>query len=134
MIYNINKWRLNSKGTGALIECSAKDDDGAWHNIKLGVQFAVNYSGDDTPRAVCAKGKDGKSLVIECNVFDSFNPAELARTEKEVKAAKAKTARNPEKIAKTKPAKQVRSTKTGKTVEVMNEEDFDAEDDEDIPF
>lgn len=133
MIYNINKWRLNSKGTGALIECSAKDDDGTWHNIKLGVQFAGNYSGDDTPRAVCVRGQDGKSLIIKCNVFDSFNPAELERTEKEVKAAKSKTAQTLEELAKTKPAKQLRSTKTGKAVEVMNEADFDAEYG-DIPF
>lgn len=76
MIYNIRKWRHNSKRTGYVVEASAYDEaTKTWHNVRLHVPRADEYAGknaDEQPNTL-AMEKDG-CLWIKCKVFDNYTP------------------------------------------------------------
>lgn len=129
-LYNINKWRKNSKGTGALIELSCYDEDNEkWYNVKAHVLFASTFGEDDNPAAKCAVDKNG-DLVIKCFRYDNAFDKK-GEVEKTVKEAKAKAEASGDVPAKKKePKTETRTTRNGGRVEVV-EGDFD---DEEEPF
>ena len=129
-LYSINKWRKNSKGTGALIELSCYDEETEkWHNVKAHVRYASTFGEDDEPAAAAAVNKSGE-LVIKCYRYDNAFDKD-GEVEKSVKAAKKKAEEPADVPAKKKPKTETRTTRNGGRVEVV-EGDFD--DDEEEPF
>ncbi|MCQ2398882.1 MAG: hypothetical protein MJ072_00045 [Clostridia bacterium] len=129
-LYNINKWRKNSKNSGAIIELSCYDEEKqTWSNVKLSVRFASEYGDGDNPAAKCAVDKNG-DLVIKCFRYDNAFDKK-GEVEKTVKEAKAKAEASGDVPAKKKETKtETRTTRNGARVEVV-EGDFD---DEEEPF
>ena len=76
-IYNINKWRKNSKGTGAVLSLGCYNEESeTWLNVKANVQFASNYAGknkDEIPATTAQIDKHG-NLWICCTRKDDYKP------------------------------------------------------------
>ena len=91
-LYNVRKWRYNSKKTGALVDLSCYDEEAEkWLNIKAHIPFASEYAGkdaDELPATLCMV-KDGV-LIIKCRVFDDYTPQAREADEKDAKKAKGK--------------------------------------------
>jgi hypothetical protein len=97
-IYNLRKWRKNSKGTGAIVEMSYYDEAAdKWLNVKANIPFASNYAGkneDERPAALCAA--NGDTLTIKVYRFDDWQPeAQATTTSNSNKKASKKNARAP---------------------------------------
>lgn len=91
-IYNITKWRKNSKGTGVIVQLTHYDDASeTFTNVKANVQFAANYAGKDAsemPATTAKIDKDGR-LWLCCTRFDDYAP-EATQPETKQKANKQK--------------------------------------------
>lgn len=92
-IYNITKWRKNSKGTGVIVQLTHYDDASkTFTNVKANVQFAANYAGKDAsemPATTAKIDKDGR-LWLCCTRFDDYVPETKPAEDKPKANGKAK--------------------------------------------
>ena len=92
-IYNITKWRKNSKGTGVIVQLTHYDDASeTFTNVKANVQFAANYAGKDAsemPATTAKIDKDGR-LWLCCTRFDDYVPETKPAEDKPKAKGKAK--------------------------------------------
>ena len=76
-IFNITKYRKNSKDTGAIVTLTYYDQaTGSFENVKASVRYASTLAGkspDEMPASSCMI-KDG-ALWIKVTRLDEFKPA-----------------------------------------------------------
>lgn len=77
-IFNITKYRVNSKNTGAIVTLTHYDaEKKTFSNVKASVRFASQFAGknaDELPASMC-QVKDGV-LWIKVTRLDEFKPRE----------------------------------------------------------